>query len=108
MESSGGIGREQKHKMPEERSFPLEPKTAFYDWLYINALAPHAEWLRQNGLNLYKGFTDIEFCQARSFALLITLMAKNVLDDAVKSPEAFVEIISRSEYRPHMAEAPAR
>jgi hypothetical protein len=95
----------------EEREFPLEPKTAFYDWLYITALAPHAEWLRQNGLSLYKGYTDIEFnpqrslnCQARSCALFVTLMARNVLDDAVKSPDAFVEIISRSEYRPHIAE----
>lgn len=26
-------------------SFPLEPKTAFYDWLYINAIYPHREWL---------------------------------------------------------------
>jgi Family of unknown function (DUF6977) len=94
----------------EEQPFLAEPKTAFYDWLYINALAPHAEWLQQNGLNRYKGFTDIEFnpqrslnCQARSFALLMTLMAKSVLDDAVKSPETFVEMISRSSYGPREA-----
>jgi hypothetical protein len=91
----------------EECSFPLEPRTAFYDWLYITALAPHVEWLRQTRFNLYKGFTDIEFnpqrslnCQARSCALFVTLMTKNVLDDAVKSPDAFVEIISRSSYGP--------
>src|SRR6267378_7565634 len=31
-------------------SFPLEPKTIFYDWLYINAIYPHREWLER----LYK------------------------------------------------------
>jgi hypothetical protein len=29
----------------EEFSFPITPKTAFYDWLYITAIFPHREWL---------------------------------------------------------------
>src|SRR5688572_17405993 len=52
-------------------SFPLEPKTVFYDWLYINAIYPHREWLQRPCKDA--GFTDIEFnpsksinCQARS------------------------------------------
>ena len=81
--------------------FPLEPRTAFYDWLYINAIFPHREWLSR--LNRYAGFTDIEFnpqrsinCQARSCALFVSLVAKNLLEGAVESPESFVEIFFRA------------
>jgi len=80
--------------------FPLEPKTVFYDWLYINAIFPHREWLRTR-LCRYAGFTDIEFnpsrsinCQARSCALFAALMAKNLLERAVESPKAFIELVS--------------
>ncbi|SRR6266436_4700895 len=96
----------------ENVSFPLEPKTAFYDWLYVNAIFPHREWLAR--LSRYAGFTDIEFnpersvnCQARSCALFVALMAKNLLEDAVESPEAFIELISRYSYRPNRPEARA-
>lgn len=89
--------------------FPLEPKTVFYDWLYINALYEHREWLRKHILH-YAGFTDIEFnpersvnCQARSCALLVTLMKKGWLDAAVISPEAFMGILSQQQYRPARA-----
>jgi hypothetical protein len=93
----------------ENFSFPLDPKTVFYDWLYINAIFPHREWLTR--MNRYAGFTDIEFnpersinCQARSCALFVALMTKNLLEDAVESPEAFIGLISRHSYRPHQAE----
>ena len=29
-------------------TYPLSPKNAFYDWLYIRALEEHAEWIRNN------------------------------------------------------------
>src|ERR1700732_4421557 len=71
--------------------FPLEPRTAFYDWLYINALYRHRTWLKR--LYRYAGFTDIEFnpsksinCQARSCALFVSLMWKDLLHTAVASP----------------------
>src|SRR6266404_1541057 len=55
-------------------TFPNEPKTAFYDWLYITAIFPHRVYLAR--LKKYAGFTDIEFnpeksinCQARSCAI---------------------------------------
>ena len=87
--------------------FPLEPKTAFYDWLYLNAIFPHREWLRR--LDRYAGFTDIEFnpgrsinCQARSCALFVTLMKKDILECAVRSPESFLELLSQHSYRPHL------
>jgi hypothetical protein len=86
-------------------SFPLEPKTIFYDWLYLSALFPHREWL--NRLSVYAGFTDIEFnpsrsinCQARSCALFLSLMSRNLLELAVKSPKDFIKVISHYSYDP--------
>jgi hypothetical protein len=85
--------------------FPLEPRTLFYDWLYLNAIFPHRVWLAR--LNRFAGFTDIEFnperslnCQARSCALFVALMAKGLLDRAVESPEAFRMILESHAYRP--------
>jgi len=86
-------------------SFPLEPKTAFYDWLYINSIYPHREWLER--LYRYAGFTDIEFnpersinCQARSCALFVSLKKLNLLDEAVESPGSFLRLASHYGYRP--------
>lgn len=88
-------------------SFPLEPKTAFYDWLYVNSIYPHREWCTK--LYSYAGFTDIEFnphrsinCQARSCALFLTLMSRKLLGTAVKSPESFLRVISGYNYRPQL------
>jgi len=93
----------------EDVSFPLEPKTAFYDWLYISAIFPG--WKQFSALKQYAGFTDIEFnpyrsinCQARSCALFVALISKDVLKRAIASPDAFIELLSRSAYRPRLAE----
>lgn len=95
----------------EGKSFPLEPKTAFYDWLYINAIYPCREQF--SALKQYAGYTDIEFnpyrsinCQARSCALFVALLSKNLLEEAVTAPDAFLEVVSRSAYRPKLAEPP--
>ena len=81
--------------------FPTEPKTAFYDWLYSIAIFEHREWLRPR-LTHYAAFTDIEFnprrsinCQARSCALFVALLANNLLERAVQSPTAFMELATR-------------
>ena len=85
--------------------FPLEPKTAFYDWLYCSFLWDHREWAKK--LYEYAGFTDIEFspersinCQARSCALLVTLLKNDWIDEAVSSPGAFIKLLSSRDYRP--------
>ncbi len=90
----------------ENFCFPLQPKTVFYDWLYVNAIYPHREWLTI--LYRFAGFTDIEFnpdrsinCQARSCALFVALMSKNLLESAVESPGAFIRLLSGHAYRPH-------
>lgn len=91
----------------EDMSFPLEPKTAFYDWLYVTFLYPWRDWGQK--LYAYAGFTDIEFnpyrsinCQARSCALFLSLMKRGLLDEAVQSPSDFLHIISSFDYRPQL------
>jgi hypothetical protein len=83
----------------ENRRFPLEPKTAIYDWLYISALLPQRESFDQ--LCQYVGFTDIEFnpersinCQARSCALFVALTKGHLLDEAMSSETAFVRLLA--------------
>ena len=76
----------------------LEPKTAFYDWLYLRSIYPHREFLKR--LQKYKGFTDIEFnpersinCQARSCATFVALDLLDLLDDAMRSTNRFIELL---------------
>ena len=90
-----------------EFTFPIRPVTAFYDWLYLNAIYPHREWLAR--LERYVGFTDIEFnpeksvnCQARSCALFFSLLNKGLLDRALTGPEQFLEILHEFSYMPEL------
>lgn len=87
----------------DETIFPLEPKTVFYDWLYINALFQHLDWL--NSLEKYVGFTDIEFnpsksinCQARSCALFISLSRMGILEDCIESANVFIDLMREHNY----------
>ncbi len=91
----------------EGNEWPLEPKTAFYDWLYAGSLYPHRDWTRK--LSFHDGFSDIEFnpfrsinCQARSIALFLSLMKREELDDAIQSPAAFLKRLQESSYRPQL------
>lgn len=84
--------------------WPLVPKTVFYDWLYLNALKTHQEYLKK--LFEFKGFTDIEFnpeksinCQARTCALLVSLLKLNALDHALSSQEKFIDIVASDSFR---------
>lgn len=88
------------------RDWSLEPKTAFYDWLYITAVYDLAQC--RSRLQGFDGFTDIEFnptksinCQARSCAMFAALLAKGLLDDAVTNADAFVRIV-----RPDVSQQP--
>jgi len=85
------------------QKWPLVPKTAFYDWLYISALAPHQDFLKR--LFEYKGFTDIEFnpeksinCQARTCALLVSLLKLGALNDALRSQSDFIAIVATDSF----------
>jgi len=77
--------------------WPLEPKTAFYDWLYIQALLQNNDL--SSKLENYAGFTDIEFnpknpiAVRRDLALSLSLLnAHKGLSQARK--------ISRASFRP--------
>jgi len=78
--------------------WPLEPRTAFYDWIYLQALAANPE-LSERLLD-YAAFTDIEFnpekslnCQARSAALFVSFHREGLLESALSSKRAFLDVL---------------
>lgn len=82
--------------------WPLEPKTMFYDWIYITALKGNMSLAKE--LLKYDIFTDIEFnhkkslnCQARAAAIFVSLCRRNLLDVKTESPKAFRSIYSSDE-----------
>lgn len=82
-----GSGRLKAFFFDGER-FPLQPETAFYDWLYFRALLPYADFIKRVG-EACNAFTDIEFnpqksiaCQARSLAMVIALIRRDLIADA--------------------------
>jgi len=79
--------------------YPLSPKNAFYDWLYIRCLEDHADWISENVS--YTAFTDIEFnpakqvnCQARAFAEFSSLIKMSKLSRAAQDFDYFASLIS--------------
>ena len=83
-------------------SFPLDPKTFFYDWLYISAVAENEEL--SNALCQFNAFTDIEFnpeksinCQARSAAIFVSLSKMGILTEALRNPDTFKEVVYGTE-----------
>ena len=77
--------------------FPLEPKTYFYDWLYASALCRDEKIVEQ--VMTFDAFTDIEHnpersinCQARTVAKVVGLARAGLLEDAMQSPRAFLEL----------------
>ena len=82
----------------EGRTFPLSPKNAFYDWLYIRSLEEHANWIRTNVK--YDAFTDIEFnpskqvnCQARAFAEYLSLLREEKIKDVAGDFDFFADML---------------
>lgn len=76
------------------------PITAFYDWLYVNALTKNPDLAEE--LTRHEAFTDIEFnpekslnCQAYSAALYVSLVKNGFLEEAISSQEKFIEVIER-------------
>ncbi|APA86124.1 hypothetical protein BJG93_12480 [Paraburkholderia sprentiae WSM5005] len=94
-----------------QSEFPLQPTTYFYDWLYINALAKNRHlWgtLKKAG-----GFTDIAFnpakslnCQAFSAALFVSLEHAGKLDEALASPQSFLDATRDAYCAPERDQAP--
>lgn len=80
-------------------TWELEPKTAFYDWIYLHALN-QSHKLKSKILD-YKSISDIEFnpkksinCQARSAALFVSLHHRGILDLAIKGKESYLKLLA--------------
>jgi hypothetical protein len=81
--------------------WPLDPPTAFYDWLYINAIRRSARASAE--VQRYAGFTDIAFnpakslnCQAHSVALFVALLRRGWVDRVMSSPDEFRTTLRRA------------
>ncbi|MDX1415468.1 MAG: hypothetical protein R3293_14840 [Candidatus Promineifilaceae bacterium] len=91
----------------------LEPKTAFYDWLYLSALVGNPDHAKK--LLVFEGFTDIEFnpkrsinCQARSAAMYVALSKRDLLDEALLSKGKFLSILWPNENGTMQMQLPLR
>jgi len=80
-----------------------EPKTAFYDYLYIKTLYDNYRDIIEE-LKQFDVFTDIEFnpkkslnCQARTCAVLVSLVRLDKLEEAVGSKEKFINLVYKKE-----------
>ena len=76
--------------------FPLNPKTTFYDWIYINALLENPALCEK--ITEYDTFTDVEFnpnksinCQARAAAIFVSLKMSGELEK-IKTFNDFLNI----------------
>lgn len=81
-----------------DEDFQLDPKTYFYDWLYINALNANSDLAEE--ILSYDAFTDIEFnpkkslnCQAAAAAIFVGLSRANLLSVALSNKENFRETV---------------
>jgi hypothetical protein len=78
----------------------LQPRTAFYDWLYINALHKRPDLAKQ--VLTYRAFSDIAFnpersinCQAYAAALYVSLYERGLLtDEVLKNQQAYLSVIN--------------
>ena len=75
----------------------LEPKTCFYDYIYISALFRNKKLCDQ--LLNFDTFTDIEFnpqksfnCQARSVAIAVALLKNNLIEKYLADKNLFRQI----------------
>ncbi|MDX1352799.1 MAG: hypothetical protein R3254_07295 [Thiomicrorhabdus sp.] len=82
----------------KEGVWPLEPKTLFYDWIYINAL--HRQSELASAVLAFDSFTDIEFnpaksfnCQARSVALYIALFNSGQLQSVLEDSNKYKQLM---------------
>ena len=78
--------------------FKTEPKTYFYNWLYINTLHLYEELTQQ--LVEYDAFTDIAFnpqksinCQAEAAAIYVSLYRQGLLQEALKDKDSFLSVV---------------
>lgn len=86
--------------------YPLEPKSSFYDFLYVRALSQEQNSELARALGRYVVFTDIEFnpvksgkvirynTQARACAIWVSLEQRGHTARALESIESFVDCVA--------------
>ncbi len=79
------------------------PHHAYYDWLFLRALTPHKSYL-EDKLDVFDAFSDIEFnpaksinTQARSIAIIKTLILRNQMQDCYESFDFFRSHLAKIE-----------
>jgi len=82
----------------------LEPKTLFYDWIYLNTLRSNKKLAKM--ILDYDAFSDIEFnpkksinCQAASVALFVSLSRDKLIDYVLKDKDTFIEFMQKQNNR---------
>ena len=83
-----------------ERRYPIKPETAFYDWLYLQALCQQESSIVEQ-LNRYKAFSDIAFnpsrsinCQAHAAAVYVALNQREAgVEDLICNWASFRDLI---------------
>ncbi len=80
-----------------KQRWELEPKSLFYDWIYINSL--HRNKKLSEKIIDYNAFTDIEFnhqksfnCQARSAAIYVSMCKKGIIEEALSDKSVFLSL----------------
>lgn len=85
------------------KNYPLEPVSLFYDWLYINVLFSERNLeLRERFFgSKFDSFSDIEFnpeksfsCQARTLALCVSLYENKSVREFIDNPIKFSQIFN--------------
>lgn len=94
LKSSGNLIGFKFHNV----NYPIEPKTFFYNWIYLNVLNFHPELWEQ--IITYNAFTDIGFnpqkqynCQAESVAIFVGLIQRKKFKESMKSLENFLHYV---------------
>jgi hypothetical protein len=81
-----------------QKDFLLEPKSLFYDWLYLNVLFSERNLVLREVFfeEHFDAFSDIEFnpqksfsCQARTLALCVSLYENESVQDFIRDPIGF-------------------
>ncbi len=83
----------------EGREYPTNPTSAFYIWIFINALMENEEYAAQ--VMEFDSFTDIEFnpnksssCQAAAAATFVSLSKLGLIEEC-KDFDRFLELITK-------------
>lgn len=96
--------------------YPIVPRSAFYDYLYVRALSQVQNSSLADELVGYRVFTDIMFnpgtgkkkkynTQARSCAIFASLSNRGVLQNAIESFSAFLDCVKYPAMQEDEAEA---